>query len=81
MDGAAAWYGLRVIATETRTVRIGSAEVVAEASLNNCSGLWTATATVARQLVASGAGRTPEGALESAIELAERKLGGIATAG
>jgi len=67
-------YTGTVIETHTRTVRIGELEVFAEAALNNCSSLWTATASVSGQLVASGASTTPEGALDSAIELAERKL-------
>jgi len=67
-----------VIETHTRTVRIDQLEVFAEAALNNCSSLWTATASVNGRLVASGASTTPEGALDSAIELAERKLRGSA---
>ena len=72
-----------MIPVETRITHIGDLEIVAEASLNNCSNLWTATAKAAGRLIASGASTTPEGALDSAIEQAQRKLAEqrLATAG
>ena len=63
-----------MIATVTRTATVAGVEVVAEALMNNCSSLYTATARVDGKLVASGAGTTPEGALASALEQAEKKL-------
>jgi hypothetical protein len=58
----------------SRTVVIVGEDVVAEAVMNNCSDLWTATAKAAGRLVATAAGTTPEAALASAIAAAERKL-------
>jgi len=63
-----------MIEVHARTVRINGLEVLAEASLNNCSSLWTGTVRSGDRLIASGAGTSPEGALDSAIEQAERKL-------
>ena len=66
-----------MIETHTRVAVVGGTEVLAEASLNNCSSLWTATARAGGKLVASGAGTSPEGALDSALEQAARKLAGV----
>jgi hypothetical protein len=63
-----------VIETHTRTATIAGVEVLAEASLNNCSSLWTATARANGKLIASGAGTNPAGALDSALEQAATKL-------
>jgi hypothetical protein len=58
----------------TREVRLGGQDMVAEATLNNCSDAWTAVVKAGERLVAAGAGSSPEGALESAIERAERTV-------
>ena len=58
----------------TRTIRIAGSEITAEATLNNCSDAWTATARDGARLSASGAGASAEGALESAIERARKAL-------
>ncbi len=58
----------------SRTVVIAGEELVAEAVMNNCSDLWTATAKVAGRLVATAAGTTPDAAMASAMAAAERKL-------
>jgi hypothetical protein len=62
------------IPSHSRTFRIGDVEVVAEAVMNNCSDLWTATAKSPDRLLATAAGSSPEGALENVIERAERAL-------
>jgi hypothetical protein len=63
------------IPTETRTIQIGGRDLLAEAALNNCSSLWTATVTDGSKLVATAAGTSPESALENVAAVAERKLG------
>jgi hypothetical protein len=55
-------------------LRIGELDVVAEAVMNNCSDLWTATAKSSERLLATAAGSSPEAALENVIERAERAL-------
>jgi hypothetical protein len=66
-----------MVEVHTRAVRIGEQEMVAEATLNNCSDAWTAVVKQGERLVAAGAGSSPEGALDSAIERAERTVTGV----
>lgn len=56
--------------THRRTVEIRGIEMIAEAMLNNCSGVWTATVTDAGRVIATGAGSNAETAAASAIERA-----------
>jgi hypothetical protein len=63
------------IPTETRSLRIGGRDLLAEAALNNCSSLWTATVTDHGKLLATAAGTSPEDALDNVVAVAERKLG------
>jgi hypothetical protein len=63
-----------MIEVHSRKVRIGAAELLAEASMNSCSNLWAATIREGDRLVATAAGATPEGALDNVIEAATRKL-------
>jgi hypothetical protein len=46
--------------------------MVAEAIMNNCSNLWTGTVKDGNRLVATGAGSTPDEAMDAAIERAAR---------
>lgn len=62
------------IPSHSRTFVIHGEEVVAEAVMNNCSDLWTATARAGGRLLATAAGTTPEGAMSNAVVVAERKL-------
>ena len=57
----------------SKTVRIDGVDLLAEATLNNCAGVWTATVRSEQAVVASGAGSSPEAALTSAIERAGAK--------
>jgi hypothetical protein len=63
-----------MIEVHSRTVRIADRELLAEASLNNCSSLWAATVRDGDRLVATAAGTGPEDALNNAIERAQRAL-------
>lgn len=67
------------IPTETRTIRIEGRELIAEAMLNNCSDLWTATVQSSGTLVATAAGTSAEAALTNVIARAEALLGAAAT--
>jgi hypothetical protein len=58
----------------SRDVRIGDLEMVAEAVMNNCSNLWTATVKAGEKLVATGADTTAEGAMDAAVERARTAL-------
>lgn len=58
----------------SKSIKIADAELVAEAMLNNCSDLWTASVKSGDRLVATGAGSSPEGAMANAIAAAEHKL-------
>ncbi len=55
----------------SRAVQVQGTEMVAEAIMNNCSNLWTGTVKKGDRLVATGAGSTPESAMDAAIERAE----------
>ena len=59
---------------ETHPVTIAGQDLVAEAMMNSCSNLWTATVRAAERVVATGAGNTPEGAIAAAVERAEAAL-------
>jgi hypothetical protein len=63
-----------MVPNESRTVVIGGAEMLAEAILNNCSDLWTATVRADGRLVASGAGVSAAAAISSAVERATAAL-------
>jgi hypothetical protein len=58
----------------SKLVRIEGLDLVAEAMMNNCSNLWTATVSSPQRLVATGAGTTPEAAMAAAIERAMAAL-------
>lgn len=58
----------------SRNVTLGGKEFVAEAVMNNCSDLWTATVKAGETLVATGAGSTPDGAMANAVARAEQAL-------
>ncbi len=58
----------------TKSLEIAGKEVVAEATLNNCSSLWTAVVKSGETLIASGAGSSPEDAMAAAIQRAESAL-------
>ncbi|MGE3076499.1 MAG: hypothetical protein AB7N24_20730 [Dehalococcoidia bacterium] len=62
------------IPSQSKTVTIAGVEVVAEAVMNNCSNLWTATAKSPQKLLATAAGSSPETALANAIAIAEDAL-------
>ncbi len=62
------------IPSHSRTVTIAGLEVVAEAVMNNCSDLWTATVKSPDKLLATAAGSSPETALANAITRAEQAL-------
>ena len=62
----------------SKTIRLGGEDFDAEAVMNNCSDLWTATVKSPDGLVASGAGTTPEDAMANAIARAEKTLAGHA---
>jgi hypothetical protein len=66
------------IPTQTKTVRIAGRELIAEAMLNNCSDLWTATVQSSQGLVATAAGTSAEAALTNVIARAEAALGTVA---
>jgi hypothetical protein len=55
----------------SREITIRGVEMVAEAMMNNCSNLWTGTVKSGDMLVATGAGSTPEAAMDAAVERAE----------
>jgi hypothetical protein len=59
---------------ETHPVTIAGQELVAEAMMNSCSNLWTATVRASGRVVATGAGNTPEDAIAAAVERAEAAL-------
>jgi|GEM_PF-4788638 len=63
-----------MIETHSKRIAIGGRELLAEASLNNCSGLWAATVREGDRLVATAAGSAAEDALENVIERARRAL-------
>jgi hypothetical protein len=56
-----------MVPTETKTVIVDGRELVAEASLNNCSNAWTATVVSGGRLVATGAGTSAAEAIEVAL--------------
>jgi len=62
----------------SKPITIAGRELVAEAMMNNCSNLWTATVSSPEKLVATGAGTTPEAAMAAAIERAHTALGVVA---
>jgi hypothetical protein len=66
------------IPTETRSICIAGRELLAEAALNNCSSLWTATVTDGSKLVATAAGTSPGSALDNVVAVAEQRLGATA---
>ncbi len=59
---------------QSETVRIGGVDMVVEATLNNCSSVWTAVVLSESKLVASGAGSSTQAAIKSAIERAGQAL-------
>ena len=59
-----------MIEVHNRTFEAAGRTLLAEAALNNCSGLWTATVRDGDRLVTTAAGSSPETALDNAVERA-----------
>ncbi len=59
------------IPSHSQTIRLGDLDVIAEAVMNNCSSLWTATARSGDKLLATAAGSTPEAALANVVARVE----------
>ena len=69
------------VPVQSKDVTIAGREMVAEAMMNSCSNLWSATVRSPEKLVATGAGNTAEDALDEAIARAEKALAKVAAAG
>lgn len=59
-----------MIEVHSKVLRISGRELLVEAALNNCSGVWTATVREGERLVTTAAGSSPEDALANAAERA-----------
>ncbi|MEO8541658.1 MAG: hypothetical protein ABI577_18100 [bacterium] len=63
-----------MVPTESKAVRIGGQDYVAEAAMNSCSNVWTASVRSGTRPVATAAGTSAAEALANVIERAERTL-------
>ena len=58
-----------MVEVRRETVLVDGSPYEAEASLNNCSGLWTSVLRADGRIRGNGAGYTPEEAIRVAVQL------------